>query len=126
MDPFGIGITGLGAAGAATFGAFGLAFRARRRRLAAAQASSELAIAAATGEPAAVPEAAAPLPERRADRFGRARESERDRIEAIATAQAELALRLDALTASGSAPEEKLQAMAGQLLGLIRDKNATL
>ena len=126
MDPFGIGITGLGAAGAATFGAFGLAFRARRRRLAAAQASSELAIAAATGEPAAVPEAAAPLPDRRADRFGRARESERDRIEAIATAQAELALRLDALTAAGSAPEEKLQAMAGQLLGLIRDKNATL
>ncbi|HVH04335.1 MAG TPA: hypothetical protein VM891_15565, partial [Amaricoccus sp.] len=54
------------------------------------------------------------------------RPSDRDRLEAIASAQAELALRLDALTAAGSAPEEKLQAMAGQLLGLIREKNATL
>jgi phage shock protein A len=106
MEPFGIGITGLGAAGAATLGAFGLAFRSRRRRLSAQ--SSETAIAAAAG-PGTGPE-----------------QIQHDRIEAIATAQAELALRLDALAAAGSAPEERLQAMAGQLLGLIRDKNATL
>jgi chromosome segregation ATPase len=115
MDPFGIGITGLGAAGAATFGAFGLAFRARRRRL-ALQAASELAIAAGTGDPDSG----------EGPGISAIRRAERDRIEALATTQAELALRLDALTAAGSAPEEKLQAMAGQLLGLIRDKNATL
>ncbi|HVH03425.1 MAG TPA: hypothetical protein VM891_10860 [Amaricoccus sp.] len=117
MDPFGIGITGLGAAGAATFGAFGLAFRARRRRL-VAQAASELAIAAATADPTGETGVSGGPAEAGA--------SDRDRIEAIASAQAELALRLDALTAGASAPEEKLQAMAGQLLGLIRDKNATL
>ncbi|MBB5224417.1 chromosome segregation ATPase [Amaricoccus macauensis] len=115
MDPFGIGITGLGAAGAATFGAFGLAFRARRRRL-ALQAASELAIAAGTGD----------VDSGEGPGISAIRRAERDRIEALATTQAELALRLDALTAAGSAPEEKLQAMAGQLLGLIRDKNATL
>ena len=36
MEPFGIGITGLGVAGLASLGAFGLAFRQRRRRLEAA------------------------------------------------------------------------------------------
>ena len=36
MEPFGIGITGLGVAGLASIGAFGLAFRQRRRRLEAA------------------------------------------------------------------------------------------
>jgi chromosome segregation ATPase len=46
------------------------------------------------------------------------------RLEALAAAQADLAARLDALAAQ--APEERLQAMAGQLVGLIRDKNATL
>jgi chromosome segregation ATPase len=86
MEPFGIGMAGLGVAGLASAGAFGLAFRQRRRRLA------------------------------------RRPRSTADRLEALAAAQAELGLRLDAIS---HAPEEKLQAMAGQLLGLIRDKNAT-
>jgi len=89
MEPFGIGIAGLGAAGIATLGAFGLAFRQRRRRLAQPRTPA-------------------------------------DRLEALSAAQAELGLRLDALGAQAAAPEERLQAMAGQLLGLIRDKNATL
>jgi chromosome segregation ATPase len=92
MEPFAIGIAGLGLAGVASAGAFGLAFRQHRRRRAAA----------------------APRRPR----------SSADRLEALAAAQAELGLRLDALAAQG-APEERLQAMAGQLLGLIRDKNAT-
>ena len=91
MEPFGIGMAGLGVAGLASVGAFGLAFRQHRRRRAA--------------RPARKPRSAA------------------DRLEALAAAQAELGLRLDALAAQ--APEEKLQAMAGQVLGLIRDKNAT-
>ena len=88
MEPFGIGLAGLGAVGIASVGAFGLAFRQHRRRL-------------GQRRPRSVP----------------------DRLEALAAAQAELGLRLDAL--AQAAPEEKLQAMAGQLLGLIRDKNAT-
>ena len=97
MESFGIGIAGLGAAGLATFGAFGLAFRQHRRR----------------GERQA--QIAPPRPR-----------SAAERLEALAAAQADLALRLDALAAQGHAPEERLQAMAGQLLGLVRDKNATL
>ena len=46
-------------------------------------------------------------------------------VAALAAAQADLAARLDAL-ATGGASEERLQAMASQLVGLIRDKNATL
>ena len=99
MEPFGIGIAGLGIAGLSTFGAFGLAFRSRRRRLLKASA------------------AAAPAPAPR---------SAADRLEALGAAQAELALRVDAIAAEARGPEERLQAMAGQLLGLIRDKNATL
>ena len=52
-----------------------------------------------------------------------------ERLEALAAQQAALGQRLDALVAqvaSGAGPEERLQAMAGQLLGLVRDKNATL
>ena len=104
MEPFGIGMAGLGAAGLATFGAFGLAFRQRRKRL-AATASSPVAVAAASrGAP----------------------RSTGERLEALAAQQAELGQRLEALAAQATAPEERLQAMAGQLLGLIRDKNATL
>ena len=106
MEPFGIGMAGLGAAGLATFGAFGLAFRQRRKRL-AATASSPAAVAAAQ-------------PRRVAPR------STGERLEALAAQQAELGQRLEALAAQATAPEERLQAMAGQLLGLIRDKNATL
>src|SRR5688572_4567663 len=91
MEPFGIGMSGLGVAALASVGAFGLAFRQHRRR--------------------------------RAGRPPRKPRSVPDRLEALAAAQAELGLRLDALAAH--APEEKLQAMAGQVLGLIRDKNAT-
>ena len=47
------------------------------------------------------------------------------RIEALAAAQADLEARVEAL-ASQDGPEERLQEMAGQLLGLVRDKNATL
>ena len=46
-------------------------------------------------------------------------------VAALAAAQADLAARLDVL-AAGGASEERLQAMASQLVGLIRDKNATL
>ncbi|HVH03145.1 MAG TPA: hypothetical protein VM891_09425, partial [Amaricoccus sp.] len=98
MEPFGIGIAGLGIAGLSTLGAFGLAFRQRRRRLLKASA-------------AALPHAP---------------RSTADRLEALAQTQAELGRRLDALAAEARAPEERLQAMAGQLVGLIRDKNATL
>jgi localization factor PodJL len=96
MESFGIGIAGLFAAGLASLGAFGLAFRQHRRRRGSA--------ARTPGKP----------------------RSAADRLEALAAAQAELALRLDTLAAKGGAPEERLQAMAGQLLGLVRDKNATL
>ncbi len=99
MESFGIGIAGLGTAGLATLGAFGLAFRQHRRRR----------------EKAAAAKAIAPRPR-----------STADRLEALAAAQADLALRLDTLATQGGAPEERLQAMAGQLLGLVRDKNATL
>jgi len=98
MEPFGIGMTGLGLAGLSTLGAFGLAFRQRRRRL----------------------KASAAMPALREPR------SLADRVEALGAAQAELGLRLDGLAERAGAPEERLQAMAGQLLGLIRDKNATL
>ena len=98
MEPSSIGMAGLGIAGLSTLGAFGLAFRQRRRRLRAGAAMP------ATREP----------------------RSAADRLEALGQAQAELGLRLDALAAKAGAPEERLQAMAGQLVGLIRDKNATL
>ncbi|HVH01946.1 MAG TPA: hypothetical protein VM891_03170, partial [Amaricoccus sp.] len=103
MEPFGIGMAGLGAAGLATLGAFGLAFRLRRWRLAASAAPAAMA-AGSRGMPRTTGE----------------------RLEAMAAAQAEIGQRLDALAAQAAAPEERLQAMAGQLLGLIRDKNATL
>ena len=103
MEPFGIGIAGLSIAGLSTLGAFGLAFRQRRRRR---------LLKAST----------APAPH--------APRSTGDRLEALAAAQADLRLRLDTLAAEMAAgargPEERLQAMAGQLVGLIRDKNATL
>lgn len=99
MEPFGIGMTGLGLAGLSTLGAFGLAFRQRRRRLLKASAATP-----ALREPRSLA----------------------DRVEALGAAQAELGLRLDGLAERAGAPEERLQAMAGQLLGLVRDKNATL
>jgi hypothetical protein len=86
MEPFGIGMAATAAL--ASLGAFGLAFR-RRRRAAAPRTLGE-------------------------------------RLEALGQAQAELGLRFESLAARAAAPEERLQAMAGQLLGLIRDKNATL
>ena len=109
MEPFGIGMAGLGAAGLATFGAFGLAFRQRRKRLAASEASPA-AVAAASRPPAK----STPRSDGRAARgprrpAGRARPAARG-----------------ARRPGHRAPEERLQAMAGQLLGLIRDKNATL
>ena len=109
MEPFGIGMAGLGAASLATFGAFGLAFRQRRKRLAAASEASPAAVAAASRAPAkSTPR------------------STGERLEALVAQQAELGQRLEVLAAQASAPEERLQAMAGQLLALIRDKNATL
>ncbi len=115
MEPFGIGLAGLGAAALATAGAFGLAFRQHRRRRQAAAGP-------------ALPEGAAPaaLPAAEAPRGAGRPRSVPERLEAMAIAQAELGRRLDALAAAAAGPEEKLQAMAGQLLGLIRDKNATL
>ena len=104
MEPFGIGMAGLGAAGLATFGAFGLAFRQRRKRL-AATASSPVAVAAASrGAP----------------------RSTGERLEALAAHQAELGQRLEALAAQATAPEELAGHRLQPLLGLIRDKNATL
>ena len=47
------------------------------------------------------------------------------RMEAIEGLQAALAARLDAL-GSDDAAERRLQAMAGQILGLVRDKDASL
>ena len=105
MESFGVGIAGLGAAGVATIGAFRLAFRQQRRRQKGGQ-------------------------QKDGQQIGPAPRGEAERLEALGQAQAELALRLDALAAEmatgARAPEERLQAMAGQLLGLIRDKNATL
>jgi hypothetical protein len=48
------------------------------------------------------------------------------RIVALETLQADLAARIDALASAQNEPEERLQALAGQILSLIRDKNATL
>ena len=47
------------------------------------------------------------------------------RLEAIERMQAELASRMDTLSQESSEPEQRMQAMAGQLLGVIRDRNAT-
>ena len=47
------------------------------------------------------------------------------RMETIEGAQAALAARLEA-QGSDDAAERRLQAMAGQILGLVRDKNASL
>ena len=47
------------------------------------------------------------------------------RMEAIESAQAALAARIEA-QGSDDAAERRLQAMAGQILGLVRDKNASL
>jgi chromosome segregation ATPase len=102
MESFGVGIAGLGAAGVATLGAFGLAFRKHRRRR---EKTADVRVAQ--------------VPTHRP-------RTEAERLEALAAAQANLALRLDELASQGGAPEERLQAMAGQLLGLVRDKNATL
>ena len=89
MDSFGIGMAGLVMAGVASVGAFVLAFRQRRRRLAA--------------EP----------------------RTPADRLEALGRGAGRSRAAARALAAQAAAPEERLQAMAGQLLGLIRDKNAT-
>ena len=48
------------------------------------------------------------------------------RIVALERAQADTNARLSQIAADRSAPEEQLKAMASQMLGLIRDKNATL
>ena len=48
------------------------------------------------------------------------------RIAALERSQAEIVARLSEMTAAQAAPEERLKAMASQMLGLIRDKNATL
>jgi DNA repair exonuclease SbcCD ATPase subunit len=48
------------------------------------------------------------------------------RIAALERSQAEIVARLSEMAAAQSAPEERLKAMASQMLGLIRDKNATL
>lgn len=56
-----------------------------------------------------------------------ARKSKSDaRIAELEMLQADLAARMDALVSAQSEPEERLQALASQILGLIRDKNATL
>jgi DNA repair exonuclease SbcCD ATPase subunit len=47
------------------------------------------------------------------------------RMESIETMQSTLGARIEAL-GGGDAPERRLQAMAGQILSLVRDKNASL
>jgi hypothetical protein len=86
--------------------AWGLARLRRHRRLV------RQAAAAAPGAPAA----AAP----RGWLFGRRR-----RMRALESAQAELASRLESLSAVRTEPEERLRELAGQLLALHRDKNAS-
>ena len=102
MEPFGIGMAGLGVAGLVD-----------PRRLRA-------------GVPAAAPAAEG---ERRGGRRPAARpRSAADRLEALGRGPGR-ARRCGSTRSPPRArrrPEERLQAMAGQLLGLIRDKNATL
>ena len=62
--------------------------------------------------------------QRLAARTPRAARAPAGRLEALAAAQADLAARFEAFAAQ--APEERMQAMAGQMLALIRDKNATM
>ena len=107
--------------------------RLRSARRAAAQAPAGEAASVEAGAPA--PETLASAAEggaRPASRLARVgighrrAEAPPPRLEALAAAQADLAARVEALSAGQSAPEERLQGMAAQLLGLVRDKNATL
>ena len=107
--------------------------RLRSTRRAAAQAPAGEAASVEAGAPA--PETLASAAEggaRPASRLARVgighrrAEAPPPRLEALAAAQADLAARVEALSAGQSAPEERLQGMAAQLLGLVRDKNATL
>jgi hypothetical protein len=59
-----------------------------------------------------------------AETGGRRSRSE-ERLAALETLQAGLAARIDALVSAQNEPEERLQALASQILSLIRDKNAT-
>jgi chromosome segregation ATPase len=102
MEPFGIGGMAALAAGTALV-LFVSVLRSRRRMRRAALAAG--------------PAGPEPRTSRRPAR-GTAR------LAAIEAAQADLAARVEALVAQG-APEERMQAMAQQLVGLIRDKNAT-
>jgi hypothetical protein len=101
-------ITGCGLGGFAMFyAAWSLAARRRRRALARLAQSSAAPIAPAAKS------SEDPLSWR----------IER-RMDAIDAAQAALSERLEALAAEGG--EARLQAVAGSLIGLIKDKNATL
>ncbi len=103
-------------AGAMFYAAWSLA--AWRRRRALARAARRQA-APAAGAPAAA--AAAPATGAAEDPLSWRIERRMDAIEA---AQAGLADRLEALAAEGG--EARLQALSGSLVGLIKDKNATL
>ena len=76
-------------------------------------------------ETGAMPEAAPAVPGEEAIRESGRRGRTEARLAAIETLQADLAARIDALVSEQNAPEERLQAVASQLLSLIRDKNAT-
>jgi len=103
MEPIGIG--GMAALAAGTALVLGISVLRSRRRMRKR---------AAAAEAAGAPPTAAGRPAK-----GGAR------LAALEAAQADLTARLDALAARQGAPEERLQAMAQQLVGLIRDKNAT-
>ena len=101
-------------AGAMFYAAWSLA--AWRRRRALARAARRQA-APAAGAPAAAAPATGAAEDPLSWRIER-------RMDAIEAAQAGLADRLEALAAEGG--EARLQALSGSLVGLIKDKNATL
>jgi exonuclease VII large subunit len=88
-----------------------LFFLWRQLKRGIAQRKAARAGATPPATPAASGTLAAPLAERR--------------MEALEAAQRDFAAQLDGLTAGG-APEERMQTMAASLVGLIKDKNATL
>lgn len=106
----GLGMSVMAGLALGVLGLFGGAFALARRRLRlAAPAPAPVGAPVGAGDP----DAPAPA-SRRVER----------RIEALESAQAGLAGRIEALADAGGAA--RIQALAGSLVGLIRDKNATL
>jgi hypothetical protein len=104
MDPYStLGVAGMALGGFVTFM---LAYAWAARRAWARKAASPAAAAGGLGDP-----------------YVALRQAER-RIDDLEATLSDLAERLEAVAGSGS--EERLQALSGSLVALIRDKNATL